>query len=83
MTQKDISKKVILSKRTVERVQKRARDLGEERAVMNDLKGNVGRKRKSTEDQRDLMLEMIDQNPFMSANEMKTEAVEDLANLSM
>ena len=63
-----------VSKRTVERVQKRARDLGEERAVMNDLKGNVGRKRKSTEDQRDLMLEMIDQNPFMSTNKMKAEA---------
>ena len=83
MTQKDIAKKVNVSKRTVERVQKRARDLGEEKAVMNDMKGNVGRKRKSTEDQRDLMLEMIDENPFMSANEMKTEAGEDLANLSV
>ena len=55
MTQKDISKKVNVSKRTVERVQMRARDFGEERAVMIDLKGNVGRKRKSTEDQRECL----------------------------
>ena len=53
-----------------------------EEGIKLRLKGNCGTKRKSTEGQKELMLQLVDKDPFMSANQIKVSAEGELDNLS-
>ena len=71
-------KEVEVTPRTVKRVAKRVRELGKAQ-----LKGKVGRKRKSTEEQHNLMMDLVEEDPFRSVSQVKQAAMGRLNNLSV